>query len=345
MPKRKTLLLIVLFVIGVMAIAAAGIWMLRPEPTVGQAGAGAPEGKRWQAVAPGRVEPASGEIRITAPVVGQVEQVLVKAKDTVFAGEPLVRLDDDELRARLAGAEAQVALRKRVRNDQKVSGKAASRRRAEDAVADAEKAVFDAQAAVDRAAIRKRTTSGRDSRDLDAARTELQKANDRLVQRKAELRDAEDDAPLPTAVEGQLTVARAELRTAQAALDKLTVRAPIAGTVLQVDIKPGETAGPSSSQPLLLLGDVSKLRVRAELDERDFREIKIGQSVSLRVGAFPGQEFVGRVAAIAPRVQQARSDLRGQRNLTDVDAVEVLIDLTESGPLAVGMKADVYFVP
>jgi HlyD family secretion protein len=93
------------------------------------------------------------------------------------------------------------------------------------------------------------------------------------------------------------------------------------------------------------LGDVSALRVRAELDENDFRGIKIGQSVSLRVGAFPGLEFAGHVSAIAPLVEQARSNLRGQRNLTDVDAVEVLIDLTEPGPLAVGMKADVYFVP
>jgi HlyD family secretion protein len=344
MPSRKTVILIVLGVIGLAAIAAAGIWSLQPEPTTRQTGAVAPEGKRWQAVAPGRVEPASGEIRIAAPAVGQVEQVLVKAKDTVFAGEPLVRLDDDELRARLASAEAQVALRKRARNDQKVSGKAASRRRAEDAVADAEQAVFDAQAALDRAAIRKRTTSGSDGRDLDAARRALQNARDQLDRRRAELRDVEDDAPLPTGVEGQLTVARADLRTAQAALDKLTIRAPIAGTVLQVDIKPGETAAPSSSQPLLLLGDVSKLRVRAELDERDFREIKIGQSVSLRAGAFPGAEFAGRVAAIAPLVQQSR-DLRGQRNFTDVDAVEVLIDLPEPGPLAVGMKADVYFVP
>ena len=345
MPKRKTAVLIASGVIALAAIVAVGAAMLRPEPTTRDPEAGAPEGKRWQAVAPGRVEPRSGEIRIAAPVVGQVEQVLVKANDKVFAGELLIRLKDDELRARLSGAEAQVALRKRARNDQKVTGKAASRRRAEDAVADAEDAVFDAQTAVDEAAIRKRTTSASDGRALDAARAALQKAKDVLEQRRAALRDAEDDAPLPSAVEGQFTVARAELRTVQAALEKLTIRAPIAGTVLQVDIKAGETASPSSTQPLVRLGDVSALRVRAELDENDFRGIKIGQSVSLRVGAFPGLEFAGHVSAIAPLVEQARSNLRGQRNLTDVDAVEVLIDLTEPGPLAVGMKADVYFVP
>ncbi len=88
--------------------------------------------KRWQAVAPGQVEPSSGEIRIAAATVGRIGEVLVKSNDTVFAGEPLIRLDDEEARARLAMVEAQVALRKRVRNDETASARAADRRRAEE---------------------------------------------------------------------------------------------------------------------------------------------------------------------------------------------------------------------
>ena len=64
--------------------------------------------KAWQAVAPGRVEPSSGEIKITSVVGALVGEVLVKANDRVFAGEPLIRLKDDEVSARLAAAEAQV---------------------------------------------------------------------------------------------------------------------------------------------------------------------------------------------------------------------------------------------
>ena len=58
--------------------------------------------KRWQAVAPGLVEPSSGEIKIAAPVVGRIGEVLVKPNDKVFAGELLIRLDDQEVRARVA---------------------------------------------------------------------------------------------------------------------------------------------------------------------------------------------------------------------------------------------------
>ena len=96
------------------------------------------------------------------------------------------------------------------------------------------------------------------------------------------------------------------------------------------------------SQPLIVLGDISGLRVRAELDERDFGEIKVGQQVMVRPAAFRGREFAGTVSFIAPLVEQGRNS-RGQRNVTDVDVVEVLVSLNEPGPLAVGMKVDVYF--
>jgi HlyD family secretion protein len=46
---------------------------------------------------------------------------------------------------------------------------------------------------------------------------------------------------------------------------------------------------------------------------------------------------------IAPLVEAGRYSALGQRNMTDVDVVEVLIELSEPGPLVVGMKVDVYF--
>jgi HlyD family secretion protein len=200
--------------------------------------------------------------------------------------------------------------------------------------------------AFDRAVIEWRAGRG-SAAELDAARSALTRAQERLTEREAELRKVEADTsvPLPTQTEGQLNLARAELWAAEAGVEKMTVRAPIAGTVLQVNAKAGELASPSSSQPLVLLGDISALRVRAEVDERDFSEIKIGQSVLVRPAAFRGREVAGKVSFIAPLVEPARNNPRLQRNQTDVDVVEVLVDLAEPGPLAVGMKADVYFRP
>jgi HlyD family secretion protein len=302
-----------------------------------------PEERGWQAVAPGRVEPWSGEIKIASAVVGRIGEVLVGVNDKVFAGEPLIRLVDDEARARIATADAQIALRKRARNDQATSARAAERRRAEDWVADAERGVFEAQAAVDQAAVAKRAGRGPEA-DLAAARAALSREQDRLKQRNSELRSLEDDknTPLPTQNEGALNVARAELLVAQAGFEKLTIRAPVAGTVLQVNAKAGELATPAAA-PLILIGDISALRVRAELDERDFGEIKLGQPVLVRAPAFRGREFAGKVSSIAPIVDAARISARDQRGLSDVRVVEVVVDLAEVGPLAVGMKVDVFF--
>ena len=302
----------------------------------------APGERSWQAVAPGRVEPVSGEIKIAAPIAGVIREVLVKAGDKVSVDEPLIRLADREARARIDSAEAQIALRKRARNDQAPSSKAGDRRKAEDAVADAKKEAVDARAAFDRTALERRR--GRADADLEAAQAALVRAQDRAKQARDDLRKLEQESatPLPTQTEGQLNIARAELWSAEAAAEKLTIRAPINGTVLQVNAKAGEVAVPGGAQPLIVLGDISGLRVRAELDERDFGEIKIGQAVLVRPDAFRGREFAGKVAFIAPLVEPSRTS-RGQRNQTDVDVVEVVVDLTEPGPLAVGMKADVYF--
>lgn len=328
-------------VLGLFAVVAFVTSIIRPQTAIHVTGnTSAPSGG-WQAVAPGRVEPLSSEIKITPVVVALVSEVLVKANDKVFVGEPLIRLKDYELRARLAAAEAQVSLRERVRNDQRASGKAADRRRAEDALSDAESEVFDARSGADAAAIARRAGGSSDAQ-LNAARAVLSRAQATFKTRAAALRLVEEQRPLPSQSEAQLNIARAERAVARAAVDKMTIRAPIAGTVLQVNVKVGETATPSSPQPLILIGDVSALRVRAEVDDRDVGKIKTGQAVVVRATAFPDRKIAGKVASIAPIVGPA-SVARGPRNPTDVNVAEVLVDLSDPGPLTSGMQVDVYF--
>jgi HlyD family secretion protein len=328
----------------VFAAAVAGLASEMGGEVTRATAAETPDSKLWQAVAPGRVEPQSGEIKIVSPVIGRIGEVLVKVNDKVFAGEPLIRLDDDETQARLVAAQAQVALRKRARNDQHGASKTASRRQAEDGIAEAEQAVVDAWSALDKATAAKRSGKGSDA-GIDSARAVLTRVQERLKQQKAELRRLETDlgAPLPTQAEGYLNVARAELLGAQAAVERLTIRAPIAGTVLQVNAKAGELSVPTGAQPLLVLGDISAMRVRAELDERDLAGIKIGQTVLVRSAAFREREFAGKVLSIAPIVQSSRISARDQRNFTDVSVAEVVVELAEPGPLTAGMKVDVYF--
>jgi HlyD family secretion protein len=331
---------------GLVVVAAAAIVALEIGGQVARRATAAetPDKKIWQAVAPGRVEPQSGEIRIAPSVMGRIGEVLISVNDKVFAGQPLMRLDDDETQARLLVARAQIELRKRARNEQRSSGRTASRREAEDMVAESEQAVVEARSALDRAAAAKSGGDGSGA-GIDTARARLTRARDLLESQKAELRrlEIESGTALPTQAEGQLNIARAELLGVEAAVEKLTIRAPIDGTVLRINAKAGELALPSATQPLLLLGDISAMRVRAELDERDFGAIKIGQTAMVRSAAFPEREFAGKVLSIAPIIQSGRISSGDQRNLTDVNVAEVVVELAEPGPLTDGMKVDVYF--
>ena len=299
-----------------------------------------PDNGRWEIIAAGRVEPRSGEIKLAAPMFARVIDVPAKAGDKVLAGDLLVRLEDDEARARLASAQAQVALRKRSRNEVAAAGRAAARRKAEDAAGDGETAVFDLRSALDQVAQQRAAPA-----TIDAARAALARAQTRLAQQQADLRKLEGQAstPLPTGLEGELNVARAELRAAHAALEQTRIRAPIAGTVLKVNVRPGELAVPSTEQPLVILGDISAFRVRAQVDEQDIAQIKLGQPVLVRTAAFPGKEFPGTVSSIAPIVELGDINLSGERNAVISHVAQVLVGLNAWGQLAVGMKVDVFF--
>ena len=101
----------------------------------------------------------------------------------MFAGELLVRLDDEEALARVAAADAQIALRKRARNDQPMPAASAERRKAEDAAADSERSVSDLRSALDKIAAQWRA-GGASQADLDAARSAVSRAQDQLRERQ-----------------------------------------------------------------------------------------------------------------------------------------------------------------
>jgi HlyD family secretion protein len=220
----------------------------------------------------------------------------------------------------------------------------AERRKAEDAAYDAERAAADARAALDRSAAERRA-GGAPQPDVDAARTALARAQDRLHEQRdalAKLRAAADTA-LPSRLEGELNVARAEWSVALAALEKTRVRAPVDAAVLQIDARPGELAVPALEPALMVLGDMSALRVRAEVDEQYLGRMRVGQRVLVRAAAFHGRDFDGKVASIARIVGPSRINARGPRKFSDVDVLEVVVDLPEPGPLVVGEQVDVYF--
>ncbi len=300
----------------------------------------------WAASAPGRLEPTGGEVKISPQTGGRIADVLVAVNDKVQAGDLLIRLDDGELEARVAAAEAEVNVRRRERDSEPATGKAQERRTAEDAFAAAERTLAANRGELDRL-LKAAKTGAASPADVQNAREAVTQASQKLDTARTNLRKLNTAAgmPLQTRLEAGISAARAELTLAEGALERTRIRAPRDGTILQVLATPGETAAPSPENVLVVLGDMSKLRVRAEIEERDVGKVRVGQAAIVRSDAYPGKDFEGKVASIAQALGPGKLSIKGPRKPTDIDVLEIMIDLSGTPPLISGMRVDVFLKP
>jgi HlyD family secretion protein len=293
------------------------------------------------AAAPGRVEPKGRELKIGAPVSAVIKEVLVQINDRVKTGDLLIRLDDEELKAKLKAAEAEVAVREADRNS--ASGGSSDRRKAEDNLYDAERDAFDSRIELDRL-ISLAHANQAGTKEVDKGRAAVTAAEQKLEHERANLkRVLAKNLPAPTRQEAALDAARAEVAVVSTAFERTHLRSPIEGAILELRAKLGETASPSPDSPLLVLGDSSRLQVRAEVLERDVRKIYQGQAAIVKSDAFPNRSFDARVSLIAHALREPQLLSRGQRKHTDMDVMEVVLDLDEGVPLLPGMRTDVLF--
>jgi len=99
-------------------------------------------------------------------------------------------------------------------------------------------------------------------------------------------------------VEARLASAEAQIEAAQAQIDDKTLKAPFAGTVTKVNIRPAEWVSPGT--PVLTLADLDTLRVETtDLNEIDVVNIQVGDTAGITFDAIPEQEFTGTVTEIA----------------------------------------------
>ncbi|MDX2258852.1 MAG: efflux RND transporter periplasmic adaptor subunit [Hyphomicrobiaceae bacterium] len=298
----------------------------------------------WVAAAPGRVEPKGGDVRIGTAIIGRVAEVYVAVNNEVEENELLIKLDDAEARARLAAAETQADVREKARDDSKPSSDRKDVRDAEDEVYRAERAVTGARFELDYAQSSRRS-GGVNERTLDASRRRLREAEERLQRQRVKLAQsqAKTDLPAPSPAEAAVSEARAQVAVAEALLDKTRIRAPRAGRILQLRAKSGEMVAPSPGEPLIVIGDMGALQVKAEVDEADIAKISLDQQAFVKSVSYPGREFEGRVVKVAPSLAPPDIRQRGPRRPTDVEVLEVTIEMSGDVPLLPGMRVDAFF--
>lgn len=310
-------------------------------PTHADTSAPAPQ---WAASATARVEPKDGEVRIASEVGGKIAAIYAKTNDQVKKGDLLLRLDDSDYYNKIYAASAEASVRERERADEAATGPALERRNAEDAVAKAQRAVFAAHESFD-AAYRSWKTDNGPENAVETARNNLASKQDALdaAQKKLAQVQAQPGMPLEQRLESSLALARSDLTSAELALERTRIRAPADGAILNVLARVGETAVPSPESALVVFGDMSSLRLRAEVEERDAAKVHVGQRVVVKADAFPDKAFEGTVTSISQSLGQPRIATRGPRRPNDVEVVEVMVSLDGHPPLFTGMRVDTFF--
>ena len=247
---------------------------------------------------------------------------------------------------RCAVAEARLANVRAVRLRTQNGSRPEERREAQAAVRQAEAVLAQAEReaarrdALARDGVIAREEQDRSARDLDVARARLGELRQRLALVEAGPR-AEDRL----SAQADVDAAEAALQDARARLAKTSVLSPIAGTVLRRRVRVGESVSPEvPGTSLFTIADVSRLRVRVDVDEHDVGSIQLGQRAYVTAAAFGERRFEGRVFRIGRVLGRKNIRTDEPRERVDTKILETLVELDPGADLPIGLRVDATIV-
>ena len=253
--------------------------------------------------APGKIEPKT-QVKVSADIMGKIVHLAVKEGDQVHKGQIMLQLDDTQYRAQYNQARAALA-----------SGQARARE------ATATLKVVESNYARQKALFEKNLLS----------QAEWDQATNTWTSAHVAATTAGED----------VARARAALEAAQDNLEKCRFLAPFDGVVSALNVEAGEivitgTMNNAGTQ-ILVVSDLSRMLVRADVDETDVVDMRVGQKAKITVDAMPDTSFAGTVTEIGNTAK--RSLVSGAEGQTDFEVKVVFDDNVPQ--IRPGMTADV----
>ncbi len=254
------------WILLIMAAAATAVWSRRPAAPAYEVARVERGAVRATVHALGTLQPRH-YVDVGAQVSGQIQKIHVQPGDTVRPGQLLVEIDASVQQATVDAGRASL---------------------------DALRAQLDGARA---AAVLARADSGRHQRLLRTGATPAQQADTA----RAELLAAEAAV---RRIEADIRRTRASLQGDEALLGYSRIYAPIAGTVVSLEARPGQTLNATYQTPnLLRIADLSAMTVWTQVSEADISRLRVGMEAVFTTLAQDGRQWRGTVRQVLPMPQ------------------------------------------
>lgn len=254
--------------------------------------------------ATGIIEATKENVRIGATKAGLVQKVFVQVGSEVKAGDPLLEMDGREAQARLETAEAQLAVLRATLKMEQV-----------------QQADMTDQFERVSQLVKDRVSSEEELKRRDFA---LQASQARVAK-----------------VDADIKAAQSMVKSAETDLEILTIRAPRDGAVLQVNARAGEFE--NMSEPMMILGDVNTLQVRADVDEQNAWMVQPNQPAVAFLKGDTRNPLPLRFVRIEPFVIPKRSLTGDSAERVDTRVLQIIFQLDRpKTPVYVGQQVDVF---
>lgn len=336
--------------IGIVILAALGVagWkilectpLLRAEPALAAQNPASSFAPRTTIEGIGFVEPSSEIRRLSFKAGGVIETSMVKIGDQVEKGAALMSLVNQEEKVAVQVAEAEVMVARSAEAQVNVGVNAhridVARRQVEAARAKVQYLTRESARLQDLVA--DETISA--SRN-DRIQSELHEEAARLLAAEAEVSHLEnyvldEDRQL---ARQKVLLAEARVELFRTKLENTYLRAPLDGTVLEILRREGESVDELTRTPVLLLADLSRLRVRVEIDERSVQTLKVGQRAVVHGKNLADQSYEGKVTLVKQVMGKKTVFTRAASERKDLDVVEVFVEMEEGFRAPVGLRID-----
>ncbi|HEY3365378.1 MAG TPA: efflux RND transporter periplasmic adaptor subunit [Symbiobacteriaceae bacterium] len=297
------------------------------------------------------------EVTVAAEVAGKVTQVLVEEGQKVKQGDPVAKLDTAPLELMLKQAQAVRDQAEAKLADAKAGARPEQMRQADELANQAQRMIQQATAARDGAqknhdTVKRLYDQGAATRSqLDTATTQLDTTSAQVQAASAQAQAAQAQADLvrqgPTVdsikqLDASLAQAKAAVEVAQLNLDRATVKAPVAGTVMRRLVEPGAILPAGGA--MATIANLDDLWLKVYVPENQLNAVKLGMSVDISVDAFKGKTFKAEVTQISDKAEfTPRNVQTKEERANTVYATKLKLREGLGGELKPGMPADVTF--